>query len=104
MENRDEMEQEHYTGGSGLNLFWGIIFTALAFVELNRGMYVIAGVPVWAVCLFAIGIANFIKFPKITVAIAGGERRLPLVVRIANILNIAALVVLVISIAIAYLS
>jgi hypothetical protein len=104
MEDRDDMGQENYTGGSGLNLFWGIIFTALAFVELSRGMYVVAGVPVWAICLFAIGIANFIKFPKISVAIAGGERRLPLVVRIANILNIAGLAVLVISIAVAYLS
>jgi len=103
MENRDDMEQEPFTGGSALNLFWGVIFTVLAFVELSRGMYVIAGVPVWAICLFAIGIANFIKFPKIAVAVAGGEKRLPLVIRIANIINIAGLAALVISIAVAYL-
>ncbi len=103
MEERDNMEQEHVSGGSGMNLFWGIIFTALAFVELSRGMYVIAGVPVWAISLFAIGIANFLKFPKIALAIAGDKDRLPLVRRIANILNIAGLAVLVVSIAVAYL-
>lgn len=103
MKEPDSMEQEHSGGGSGLNLFWGIIFTALAFVELNRGMYVIAGVPVWSICLFAIGIANFLKFPRITLAVAGSEDRLPLVKRIANILNIAGLAVLVVSIAVAYL-
>ncbi|MCK4549346.1 MAG: hypothetical protein KAU49_04225 [Candidatus Krumholzibacteria bacterium] len=97
------MDQERSGGGSGLNLFWGGIFTALAFVELNRGMYVIAGVPVWAICLFIIGIANFLKFPKITLAVAGSKDRLPLVERIANILNIAGLAVLVVSIAVAYL-
>jgi hypothetical protein len=86
-----------------MNLFWGIIFTALAFVELYRGMYIIAGVPVWAICLFSIGIANFLKFPRIALAVAGGEERLPLIRRIANILNVSALVVLVISIAVAYL-
>jgi hypothetical protein len=86
-----------------MNLFWGIIFTALAFVELYRGMYIIAGVPVWAICLFSIGIANFLKFPKIALAVAGGEERLPLIRRIANILNVSALVVLVVSIAVAYL-
>ena len=95
------MTEEH-TGG-GLNLFWGIVFTGLAFVELHRGMYVISGVPVWALCLFAIGIANFLKFPRITLAVAGGEERLPLIRRIANILNITGLAILVISIAIAYL-
>ncbi len=97
------MSQEETGQGSGMNFFWGIIFTALAFVELNRGMYIIAGVPVWAICLFAVGLANFLKFPKITIAIAGDETRLHLVRRIANILNIAGLTVLVISIAIAYL-
>ena len=97
------MTEEHTGGGSGLNLFWGIIFTALAFVELYRGMYVIAGVPVWAICLFSIGIANFLKFPRISLAVAGGEERLPLIRRIANILNIAGLSVLVLSIAVAYL-
>ena len=97
------MTEEHTGGGSGLNLFWGIIFTALAFVELYRGMYVIAGVPVWAICLFSIGIANFLKFPRITLAVAGGEERLSLIRRIANILNIAGLSVLVLSIAVAYL-
>ena len=97
------MTEEHTGGGSGLNLFWGIIFTALAFVELYRGMYVIAGIPVWAICLFSIGIANFLKFPRIALAVAGGEERLPLIRRIANILNIAGLAVLVISIAVAYL-
>jgi len=86
-----------------MNLFWGIIFTALAFVELYRGMYIIAGVPVWAICLFSIGIANFLKFPRIALAVAGGEERLPLISRIANILNVSALVVLVVSIAVAYL-
>jgi hypothetical protein len=86
-----------------MNLFWGIIFTALAFVELYRGMYIIAGVPVWAICLFSIGIANFLKFPRIALAVAGGEERLPLIRRIANILNVSALVVLVVSIAVAYL-
>ena len=97
------MTEEHTGGGSGLNLFWGIIFTSLAFVELYRGMYVIAGVPVWAICLFSIGIANFLKFPRISLAVAGGEERLPLIRRIANILNIAGLAVLVLSIAVAYL-
>ena len=86
-----------------MNLFWGIIFTALAFVELYRGMYIIAGVPVWAICLFSIGIANFLKFPRIALAVAGGEERLPLIRRIANILNVSALIVLVVSIAVAYL-
>ncbi len=86
-----------------MNLFWGIIFTALAFVELYRGMYIIAGVPVWAICLFSIGIANFLKFPRIALAVAGGEERLPLIRRIANILNVSALAVLVVSIAVAYL-
>jgi hypothetical protein len=102
MEEHDGMDQEE-SGGSGLNLFWGIIFTALAFVELSRGMYVVAGVPVWAICLFAIGLANFLKFPKITLAVAGNEERLPLVRRIANILNVAGLAILVVSIAVAYL-
>jgi hypothetical protein len=73
-------------------------------MELSHGMYVVAGVPVWAICLFAIGIANFLKFPKITLAVAGNETRLILVQRIANILNIAGLAVLVVSIAIAYLA
>ncbi len=86
-----------------MNLFWGIIFTALAFMELYRGMYIIAGVPVWAICLFSIGIANFLKFPRIALAVAGGEERLPLIRRIANILNVSALAVLVVSIAVAYL-
>ena len=95
--------EEHTGGGSGLNLFWGIIFTALAFVELYRGMFVIAGVPVWAICLFAIGIANFLKFPRISLAVAGGEEQLPLIRKIANILNISALAILVVSIAVAYL-
>ena len=103
MEEHGGMGQEQSSGGSGLNLFWGIIFTALAFVELNRSMYVIAGVPVWAICLFSIGIANFLKFPRITLAVAGGRDRMPLVRRIANILNITALAVLVISIAVVYL-
>jgi hypothetical protein len=97
------MEQERTGGGSWMNLFWGIIFTALAFMELSRGIYVIAGVPVWAICLFAIGIANFLKFPRITIAIAGGESRLPIVIKIANILNVAGLAVLVITIAAEYL-
>jgi len=103
MEEQDGMEQENVSSGSGINLFWGIIFSTLAFVELSRGMFVVAGVPIWAICLFAIGIANFLKFPKIAFAVAGGENRLPLVIRIANILNIAGLVVLLISIAVAYL-
>ena len=102
MEENSSMDQEG-SGGSGLNLFWGIIFTALAFMELSRGMYIIAGVPVWAICLFAIGIANFLKFPKIALGVAGNDERLPLVRRIANILNIAGLAVLIVSIAIAYL-
>jgi hypothetical protein len=100
---RDEMEHGQTGGGSGLNLFWGIVFTVLAFIELNRGMYIIGGVPVWAVCLFAIGIANFLKFPRITLAVAGGEKNLPVVMKIANILNITALAILVVSIAAAYL-
>ena len=103
MEERDEMEKTHAGSGSGLNLFWGIVFTALAFMELNRGMFIVAGVPVWAICLFAIGIANFLKFPRITLAVAGGEKRLPLVRKIANILNITGLVILIISIAATYL-
>ncbi len=102
MEENSGMDQEH-SGGSGMNLFWGIIFTALAFVELSRGMYVIAGVPVWGICLFAIGIANFLKFPKIALAVAGNVERLPLVIRIANILNVTGLAILVVSIAVAYL-
>ena len=89
--------------GGGLNLFWGIVFTGLAFVELHRGMYVLAGVPVWAICLFAVGIGNFLKFPRIALAVAGGEQRLPLIRRIANILNITGIAVLVVSIAVAYL-
>jgi hypothetical protein len=93
---------EEHTGG-GINLFWGIVFTGLAFVELHRGFYVISGIPVWAVCLFAIGIANFLKFPRIAFAIAGGEDRLPVVRRIANILNISGLAILVVSIAVTYL-
>ena len=103
MERQNGMEQENVNSGSGINLFWGIVFTAIAFVELSRGMYVIAGIPVWAICLFAIGLANFLKFPKIALAIAGGENRLPLVRKAANILNIAGLAVLLISIATAYL-
>ena len=103
MEGQDGMEQESESSGSGINLFWGIIFTALAFIELSRGMFVVAGVPVWAICLFAVGIANFLKFPKIAFAVAGGEKRLLLVRRIANILNIAGLTLLLISIAVAYL-
>jgi hypothetical protein len=103
MEHQNGTEREHTGGGSGLNLFWGIIFTALAFMELRRGMYVVAGIPVWAICLFAIGIANFLKFPKISLAVAGDEKRLPAVRKIANILNIAGLAVLLISIAVVYL-
>ncbi len=103
MEQYNGMEQENVRTGSGINLFWGIVFTALAFVELRRGMLVVSGVPVWAICLFAIGVANFLKFPKIAAAIAGSEQRLPLVRKIANILNIAGLAVLVVSIAFAYL-
>ena len=103
MERYNGMEQENVRTGSGINIFWGIVFTALAFVELKRGMFIVSGIPVWALCLFAIGIANFLKFPKIATAVAGSEERLPLVMKIANILNIAGLVVLVISIAIAYL-
>jgi len=103
MEEQNGMEQENINSGSGINLFWGIIFTIIAFVELRRGMYVIAGIPVWAICLFAIGIANFLKFPKIAFAVAGGEKGLPLVRKIASILNIAGLAVLLISIAVAYL-
>ncbi len=102
-EDRPEPGHGGTSHGSGMNLFWGIIFTALAFVELQRGMYVVAGVPVWALSLFAIGIANFLKFPRISMAVAGDEKRLLLVVRIANILNMAGLAVLVISIAFAYL-
>ena len=86
-----------------MNLFWGIVFTALAFVELFRGYYIISGIPVWAICLFAIGIANFLKFPKITAAVAGNENRMPMIVRIANILNIIGLSILVVSIAAVYL-
>lgn len=97
------MEQENVRTGSGMNIFWGIVFTALAFVELRRGMLIVSGIPVWALCLFAIGIANFLKFPKIAAAAAGSEKRLPLVIKIANILNIAGLAVLVISIAAVYL-
>jgi hypothetical protein len=97
------MDQEDMGAGSGMNLFWAIVFTALAFVELYRGMYVIAGVPVWAICLFAIGIANFLKFPRIALAVAGEEARLPLIRKIANILNITGLAILVVSIAVAYL-
>ena len=103
MEEQNGMEQEGVSSGSGINIFWGIVFTALAFVELKRSMFVVSGVPVWALCLFAVGIANFLKFPKIAAAVAGSEERRPLVRKIANILNIAGLVVLVISIAIAYL-
>ena len=102
MKEPDDMDQGHHEGGSWLNLFWGIIFTGLAFMELARGLYVIAGIPVWAICLFSIGIANFLKFPKIALAVAGDEKRLPAVRKTANILNIAGLVVLVISIAVAY--
>ena len=103
MEERDDAHSEKTTHGSGMNLFWGIVFTALAFIELSRGMYVVAGIPVWAICLFAIGIANFLKYPRITLAVAGGEERLPAVRRIANTLNITGLVILVISIAYVYL-
>jgi hypothetical protein len=103
LKEREEIQAEKTVHGSGMNLFWGIIFTALAFVELNRGMYVVGGVPVWAVCLFAIGIANFLKYPRIAIAIAGGEKRLPAVNRIANILNIIGLAILVVSIAFVYL-
>ena len=103
MEKYKGMEQENARTGSGINIFWGIVFTALAFIELKRRMFVVSGVPVWALCLFAIGIANFLKFPKIAAAVAGSEERLPLVRKIANILNIAGLVVLVISIAVVYL-
>ena len=85
-----------------MNLFWGIVFTGLAFVELFRGYYVVAGVPVWAICLFTIGIANFLKFPKIAIAISGNEKRLLMVNRIANTLNIIGLSVLVVSIAAVY--
>ncbi len=103
MEEYNDMEQENVSTGSGINIFWAIVFTALAFVELRRGMLVVSGVPVWALCLFAIGIANFLKFPKIAVVVAGSEKRLPLVRKIANILNIAGLAVLAISIAVVYL-
>ena len=103
MEKQNGIEQENVNSGSGINLFWGIVFTAIAFVELSRGMYVIAGIPVWAICLFTIGIANFLKFPKIALAIAGSENRLSLVSKVANVLNIAGLAVLLISIATAYL-
>jgi hypothetical protein len=103
MEDQNGIEQGSPGGGSGMNLFWGIVFTIIAFVELSRGMYVIAGIPIWAICLFVIGIANFLKFPKIAYAVAGGEKRIPLVRKVANILNITGLAVLLISIAIVYL-
>ena len=87
-----------------MNLFWGIVFTALAFVELSRGMFVVGGVPVWAVCLFIIGIANFLRYPRIGLAVAGGEKRLHLVMKAARIMNFVGLATLVILIAFAYLS
>ena len=86
-----------------MNLFWGIVFTGLAFVELFRGYYVVAGIPVWAICLFAIGIANFLKYPRIASAISGDQKRLLVLNRIANVLNIIGLSILVVSIAAVYL-
>jgi hypothetical protein len=50
-----------------------------------------------------VGIANFLKYPRIASAVAGREDRVPTVIRIANILNITGLAVLVISIAAVYL-
>ncbi len=101
--DRRELDTAGAGLGSGSNLFWGVVFTALAFVELRRGMYLVAGVPLWSVCLFAIGIANLLKFPRIALALAGNERSLRFVIRFANVLNIAGLAVLIVSIAVVYL-
>jgi hypothetical protein len=103
MEEYRQSGEEQPRGGSGVNIFWGVIFSALAFVELRRGMLVVSGVPVWALCLFAIGIANFLKYPRIALAVAGDENRLPLIRKVSIFLNISGIAILVVSIAIVYL-
>jgi hypothetical protein len=97
------LEEEKEGTGTGSNIFWGAVFTVLAFVELRRGMLIVSGIPVWALCLFAIGIGNFLKVRRIAAAAAGSSGRVHVVRNVANILIISGLAVLVLTIFVVYL-
>jgi hypothetical protein len=95
--------EENKPAGGGLNIFWGTVFTLIALIEFYQKMLVIGGVPVWGLALLIVGLANYLKAPRLAAALARTEKGRKNLAMLANILNIAGLAFLVISIAVVYL-
>jgi hypothetical protein len=75
-------------------LLWGTAFTALGVIELFKKYEVIYGIPLWAICFFCIGASNFISSRWVREKLGIHN---PAVMKVASAANIAAIVILILS-------
>ena len=105
MQNSKHMEEKETSQGpgGGIHIFWGSVFAIIGAAELFQRLYVLSGIPVWAVCFFAVSAANFLKVPRVALLVARSERNLPAVSRAATVLNWTGIGVILVTIAFVYL-
>jgi len=83
--------------GFSVHIFWSVIFTILGITELVKRYEIVYGIPIWALCFFAIAISNLLREPIVRQKMNIPDDKSPKVLRAASILNTSSIILLVLS-------
>ncbi|MCD6380033.1 hypothetical protein J7M07_06285 [bacterium] len=83
--------------GFSIHILWGFVFAILGITELIKRYEIVYGIPIWALCFFAIAASNFLREPFVLQKINVPDEKLPTVHKTASILNTGSIIILVMS-------
>jgi len=86
-----------------INIIWGVVFTALGVIELIKRYQIVYGIPLWAICFFAVAFSNFLRDPAARAKMRIFEETPEKALRTATVINAVAITVLIVSVVVEFI-
>ncbi len=86
-----------------INIIWGLVFTALGIIELIKRYQIVYGIPLWALCFFAVAFSNLLRDPAVREKMRILEENPEKALRTAAVINAVAITVLIVSVVVEFI-